>query len=306
MKNILFYKFLSLTDLPTLQQDIQALCTNLKGKILLADEGINGCVSGTDEDIDHLTTELQRKLGAIEFKEGEASTHTFKKMFVRIKKEIITFKQPVDMEKTAAYIEPHELKAALDNEEEIILLDARNNYESRIGKFDGAITPDIVLFSELPMILERMPHLKEKRIVTYCTGGIRCEKSSAWMRENGFTNVQQLHGGIIRYGLECGNAHWEGKCFVFDRRGTINIDPSAQSAPISNCELCSMPCSEYHNCAKNVCDKYFLCCEACLVTFQSCCSEACKDEVTRDPALRATTFVDEERPQQLPQNSFNL
>ena len=263
MKNILFYKFIELKNLEELRESLleKAKMLDLKGKILIAEEGVNGCVSGEDEAIQKFQVFLtQRKVfGPIEFKTGATNKHNFKKMFVRIRKEIITFKQDIDLNNGAPYIEPKELKEALDSGEEIILLDARNIYESKIGKFKNAVAPNILLFTQLPRALEKMPELKEKRIVTYCTGGIRCEKSSAWMIENGFTNVQQLHGGIIRYGDECGNAHWEGKCFVFDRRGAIDIDPKNQNEPITQCELCAIPTSDYHNCAKHEMRQVFSC-----------------------------------------------
>jgi UPF0176 protein len=295
MKNILFYKFIAIENLEKLQHKLQEV------KILIAHEGINGCVSGADEEIMQFQDLVQKELGSIEFKEGIVSEHTFKKMFVRIRSEIITFKQDIRIEETASYIEPQELKEALDKGEEIILLDARNNYESAIGKFKDAIAPDIDIFSDLPAALRAMPELKEKRIVTYCTGGIRCEKSSAWMRQNGFKNVKQLHGGIIRYGEECGNTHWEGKCFVFDRRGAIDIDPTQKSAPITTCILCNSLAGTYHNCANCDCDKLFVCCDDCVQKNDSCCSTGCKEIIIALPAKRAVTYIDEKRPQQLSQ-----
>jgi UPF0176 protein len=303
MKNILFYKFVELKELEMLKEQMltKAKELGLLGKILIAAEGVNGCVSGSDEDIELYQKWLQEEtpIGTIEFKVGATSDHTFKKMFVRIRDEIITFKQELDLKKKAPYIEPQEFKELLDSEEEVILLDARNDYESKIGKFEGAIAPNIKLFTQLPEEIDKLEEFKDKLIVTYCTGGIRCEKSSTYMVQQGFTNVKQLHGGIIRYGAECGDAHWEGKCFVFDRRGAINIDPEKQTEDITQCELCSIPTSEYHNCALSSCDKYFICCNECLETLEGCCSKECRGKIRSNPDLKAETFLDEKRPTQM-------
>jgi UPF0176 protein len=289
MKNILFYKFKKLENLETLKEDLLAKAKNLNllGKILIAEEGVNGCVSGEDEKIEEFKTYITHNsiFGPIEFKEGDTDRHTFRKMFVRIRKEIITFKQDMNFDKKAEYIEPKELKELLDKGEEIILVDARNNYESRIGKFKDAVAPNITVFSELPEILSKMPELKNKKIVTYCTGGIRCEKSATWMVQNGFKDVKQLHGGIIRYGKECGNSYWEGKCFVFDRRGAVDIDPTKQSEHITQCEQCAIPCSDYHNCANVECDKRVILCEECYKMLEYCCNKACRGTVRLNPSL---------------------
>jgi UPF0176 protein len=280
MLNVLFYKFKKLNNLQELKNILQDACASLglKGKILLADEGVNGCVSGCDADIEQfkglVTSELV--FGHIEFKVANTKYHSFKKMHVRLRKEIITFRHDVDLSEAANYIEPLELKKALDAGEDIVLLDSRNDYESTLGKFKGAITPRISLFSELPEKLNEMAELRSKNIVTYCTGGIRCEKSARWMLENGFTNVRQLRGGIIKYGQDCGNSHWSGKCFVFDRRGAIDLDPLNQSEPITQCLQCFLPCSDYKNCANLKCDKRIIICTSCLEVLQGCCSKQCR------------------------------
>ena len=116
-------------------------------------------------------------------------------------------------------------------------------------------------------------------MITYCTGGIRCEKASAFLIENGFNNVFQLHGGILSYGNECGNTHWEGKCFVFDTRGAVDIDPNSQSEPITQCVLCNLPNADLHNCALTTCDKFFTACEDCFKVLKECCSKRCRGEI---------------------------
>jgi len=173
-----------------------------------------------------------------------------------------------------------------------VLLDARNDYESTIGKFRGAITPAITVFREFTAVADNLAHLKDKQIVTYCTGGIRCEKASAVLKERGFTNVRQLHGGIIRYGEETGGAHWEGKCFVFDTRRAIPIAPNNTSI-IAQCAHCGVASDEQRNCAVLSCDKWFVACEACLDECNGACSPVCAQELhkrTPEKQLNSVTI----------------
>lgn len=208
-------------------------------------------------------------------------------MFVRIRKEIVPIKTSVDVQNKAAYIEPSELKRVLEKED-VVLLDARNNYESKIGRFKNAILPDITLFSEFPKAVEELHLEKDTPIITYCTGGIRCEKASAYLIEKGYTNVRQLHGGIIRYGQEVGDDHWEGQCFVFDRRGAISIDPNKQATDITQCEQCAIPSSNYHNCERVVCDRRVILCEKCIDVLEGCCDKACRGKTRVDKAKEKT------------------
>ena len=176
------------------------------------------------------------------------------------------------------YIEPKELKQRLDKGEKIVLIDARNKYETEIGKFKNAIDPEIEVFSEFPKAMSKLKALKNKTIVTYCTGGIRCEKASAYLVKQGFKDVYQLHGGIIKYGQDCGNSHWDGKCFVFDRRGAIDIDPSRQTKPESQCAICFIPFDEKYNCLHPKCGKEFSACGVCIKLLNNCCSKKCRND----------------------------
>ena len=169
------------------------------------------------------------RFSEIQFKESFAAQHTFKRLTVKIRKEIITSGFGIAISKKADYIKPRELKKMLDRGQDFILLDVRNRYESEIGKFKGSLTLPIKTFKEFKKSIKIIKNLKNKKIITYCTGGIRCEKASALLKEKGFKNVWQLYGGILNYGKECGDAHWEGKCFVFDTREAIDIIPSIKS-----------------------------------------------------------------------------
>jgi UPF0176 protein len=281
MRNLLYYKYVEIADPAEFQKQHMQLMLDLglKGKVLVAHEGINGCITGTEEATEQYKAALwsDARFADMEFKEGLTSEHGFKKTIVRVRSEIVTSKTTVNLHNKAPYIEPSELKTLLENNEEVILLDARNNYESAIGKFKNALTPDIPVFREFNEYVDTLEHLKDKPIVTYCTGGIRCEKASAVLKEKGFSNVRQLHGGIIRYGEEVGNEHWEGKCFVFDTRGAINIDPAKQSEPIAKCHVCNVPADKYYNCRLVTCDKRFIACAACEEKLERHCSKNCKN-----------------------------
>ncbi len=283
MKNVLFYKFIVLESLEELQASQFELCRslNLKGKVLLGKEGINGCLSGADEDIQKYIDVMKSdsRFADVTFKLTPAHAHTFKKLFIRVRDQIVASSWNDNRSKTAPYIEPKELKSLLDKNEDVILIDMRNGYEYDIGHFKNAVKVPTETFRELPSILPSLEKYKQKKIVTYCTGGIRCEKATVLLRENGFENVQQLHGGIVEYGLELGNAHWDGKCFVFDQRGAIDIDPEHMSDPITICYWCRQPSAEYRNCAKLDCDKMFISCDSCAREHKSACSKKCRSHL---------------------------
>ncbi len=229
MKNILFHKFMSLTDLERLQKEHTDICVDLHllGKVILAPEGINGCLSGKDEDIAQYAEFITKafSLDPKDIKITPAQDHTFRKLWIKIKPQIIGTKNwDANVLNKAEYIEPAELKQLLDAKEEVYIIDARNNYEYDSGHFVNALYPDIKTFSIFHELLDDFEHLKNKPVVTYCTGGVRCEKASAFLKEKGFTNVKQLHGGIINYAKSFGSAHWEGKCLVFDNRFELDMD----------------------------------------------------------------------------------
>ena len=338
MKNILFYKYIDTGNPEALKKEQFKLAKslNLLGTILIAKEGINGCLSGNEKDLEQYKKALEKnkKFSDIKFKEGSANKHTFRKLHVRIRDEIVSSRFSADLKNKGKYIEPKQFKKLLDNNEDVVLLDARNNYEFEIGKFTNAIHLDLDTFREFPLkikklqgknnnnnqndiknksnnknsinnlknnnlvnnnknfnkkiknnidenekIIKNINSLKNKKIITYCTGGVRCEKASALLKENGFENVYQLHGGILAYGKECGNAHWHGKCFVFDTRGAIDIDPNSQSEPITQCVLCHLPNAELHNCALTSCDRFFTACGGCFEVLERCCSKRCRNEI---------------------------
>jgi len=285
MKNILFYKYIDIKNPNIFREKQHELCKELDllGTILIAKEGINGCLSGTEKNTKKYMDLLHKdpKFFDIEFKTTKTNKHNFKRLSVRIRGEIVASRLKVDLKNAAPYIEPKELKEFLDSHEDSILLDVRNKYEYKIGKFKNTKTLSLDTFRQLPNKINQLKNFKNKKIIIYCTGGIRCEKASAFLKENGFKDVYQLHGGILAYGNEIGNNYWQGKCFVFDTRGAIEIDPHNQSKIISPCTLCHTPSYDYYNCALTSCDKRFISCKDCIRTLKDCCSKNCRNELDK-------------------------
>ena len=273
-----FYKYVKIENPAEFQKKHLELCSSLglKGRILVGDEGINGSVYGTRELIENYKVELRKNnlFSDIEFKEQISEKIAFRKMFVRVRKEIVYSGLNIDLKNTAEFIEPLKLKEWLDNNEDIVLVDMRNDYEAKIGKFRNAITLNIQNFRELPNTLNQIKNLKDKKIVTYCTGGIRCEKASAFLAENGFNDIYQLKGGILKFGEEYPDTYWEGKCFVFDDRIAIDLNRKNKEV-LTECVWCNKKCDDYLNCHNLDCDKLFTCCEECKEKYNKSCSAEC-------------------------------
>ena len=247
--NIAAYRFAELTDLKSLHQRLLSLCRGwgLKGTILISMEGINLFVAGGSAEIDLLLAELRsiQGLEGLAVKTSESDHQPFSRMLVRIKKEIIAF--GVDWinpaRRTSPKLPPATLKQWLDEGRRITLLDTRNDYEIKLGTFRGALPAGIDHFRDFPQAVERFPEsLKDEPIVMFCTGGIRCEKAGPYMEREGFREIYQLDGGILKYFEECGGAHYDGECFVFDQR--VGVDPALRETETMQCFKCLSPLSE--------------------------------------------------------------
>ena len=273
-----FYKYVTINDVEQFQKEHIEYCKllGIKGKVLVGEEGINGTVSGTKGQIEQYEKDLlnNQLFNGIMFKRNTADEHPFRKTLVRVRKEIVSSGINVNINNKGHYISPKELKEALDKGEDLILLDARNGYESKIGKFKGAITPDIEIFREFPKVAGQIKDLKNKKIVTYCTGGIRCEKASAYLKENGFSNVYQLHGGILNYIEQFPDSYFEGRCFVFDDR--LSVPSGKNTKDITVCEKCHVPSGKYVNCSNAKCNLFYICCEECYEKSGYACSKECR------------------------------
>lgn len=231
-----FYKFKRLNHLPELKADIEKLAReqNLKGTVLLAAEGINASIMGHEGPVRHFLNTLQAdsRIGSfMEEKSNPTDLLTHKRMLVKIKKEIVTMHKEnlIPEEDTGSYLTPEEFKKWCDEGKEMILVDTRNDYEVSVGTFKGALDPKTKSFGEFPEWLEKnLSHHKDSTIVTYCTGGIRCEKATAYMKKEGYKDVYQIKGGILQYFADLaknGDApYWEGDCVVFDKRLAVAPD----------------------------------------------------------------------------------
>ena len=229
--NIAAYKFVSLDDLPARRDHFKSRCAalQLKGTILLAPEGINLFLAGDEENIATFKAELRRDraFADIQFKDSFSDHQPFGKLLVKVKNEIIPFGMAHinPAEQPAERLSARTLKAWLDEGRDVVLLDTRNAFEVKHGTFANAQDFGIDHFRDFPAAaMHADASLKDKTIVTFCTGGIRCEKAAPYLLQQGFNNVFQLDGGILKYFEECGNAHFQGECFVFDERIALDAD----------------------------------------------------------------------------------
>lgn len=248
IQNIAAYKFATLSELKPLRARLQEFCKvrGLRGTILLSPEGINLFVAGLAADVDALLGELRAIPGleSLEPKVSETDHQPFNRMLVRLKKEIIAFGvEGIEPGKrTSPKLQARELKKWLDEGRPVTLLDTRNDYEVRLGTFRNALPIGVDTFRDFPAAVAKLPEeLKETPIVMFCTGGIRCEKAGPYMEREGFKNIFQLDGGILKYFEECGGAHYDGECFVFDQR--VGVDPSLSETDSTRCFACQSPLS---------------------------------------------------------------
>jgi UPF0176 protein len=275
-KVILYYGFTPLGDLDAVRLWQRELCESLelKGRILLSRHGINGTLGGAMSSLAIYIKRTKQYPGfkKIDFKWSEGTGEDFPRLRVRVRDEIVTFGAPEELEVDRRGVvgggvrlkpkEVNQLVAARGDD--VVFFDARNAFEAKIGRFKNAVVPDVKTTRDFVGEFEsgKFDHLKDRAIVTYCTGGVRCEVLSSVMKRRGFHEVYQLDGGIVRYGEEYGDdGLWEGSLYLFDAR--MNHEFSDGSKTLGSCERCDAPTSKFHNCANLVCRKLILLCAAC-------------------------------------------
>lgn len=282
---LLYYKYVTLDNPEQFREEHLKLCKDigLKGRILVSEEGFNGTVSGTIEQTDRYMEAVKsdERFKDTFFKMDPADGHAFKKMHVRYRPEIVSLKLGEDdldpNQLTGQYLEPKEFKEALEDENTIVL-DARNDYEYDLGHFRGSVRPDIRSFRELPeWIKENKEQFMDKRVVTYCTGGVRCEKLTGWLLKEGFEDVAQLHGGIHHYGTdpETQGAMWDGKMYVFDERISVDIN-RVDKRVIAKDFFDGTPCERYVNCGNPFCNRQLITSEENEHKYLRGCSHECR------------------------------
>ena len=244
---VALYKFVSLPDFEALREPLLQRCESLgiKGTLLLAHEGINGTVSGEAAAVEALLDHLRQdpRFADVEHKRAAADTEPFYRLKVKLKKEIVTLGvEDIDPARDAGtYVEPGDWNALIDDPE-VVVIDTRNRYECEIGSFVGAIDPGTDSFRELPAFVKRnLDPARHKKVAMFCTGGIRCEKSTAYLKQQGFDEVYHLKGGILNYLEKVPEAEsrWQGECFVFDNR--VAVDHQLRPGRYELCHGCRMP-----------------------------------------------------------------
>jgi len=248
-----FYGFTAMADLAALQLSLRELAEagGVRGTILLAEEGVNGTISGADAGVKAVLAQLRSLpgLGALEAKFSRSEQQTFHRLKVRIKREIVTMGCPTvkPAEQVGTYVPPQQWDALI-RDPSTLVVDTRNAYEVAVGSFEGAIDPGTESFREFPAWVERelRPLVEQRRpkaIAMFCTGGIRCEKSTAYLLQQGFENVHHLQGGILRYLEEMPEqeSSWQGECYVFDQR--VSVNHQLQPGSYRLCHACGLPVS---------------------------------------------------------------
>lgn len=270
---LLFYKYVDVANPEAEKKNQQDLFAkyNLTGRLLIAEEGINGTLEGTVTDTENYIKEMSQdeRFQDIDWKRSESDGHSFPKAKIKVRPEIVSLKLDAEDEinpnQTAGkYITADELQQLYENDEEFYVVDMRNVYEQIVGHFQGAYLIPMEVFRELPEKIKEIEHLKHKKVVTTCTGGIRCEKASGFLVANGFTDVYQLYGGMQTYIEKYPGQYFRGQLYVFDARITWAIP--GQDEIISHCALCGKPSAKYVDCNYLHCqnkNRHFIACEDC-------------------------------------------
>lgn len=282
-KIILYYKFVPVTDTETVRLWQLALCQqlDLRGRIIISKHGINGTLGGDLKNLKLYTRAMKAHslFAGTEYKWSDGGAAHFPKLSVKVRDEIVTFKAPdavaVDehgVVNGGVHLKPKQLHDLLaEKGEDVVFVDGRNAYEAAIGKFKGAVVPNTRTTKDFlnELQTEEFQKIKNKPIVTYCTGGVRCEILTSLMKQEGFDEVYQLDGGIVKYGEAYGDEGlWEGKLYVFD--GRMNVAFSDDAKDIGDCSHCSSKTSNYINCADMSCNDLILACEGCAQTKSYC------------------------------------
>lgn len=298
---LLYYKFVTISDPETYAVEHKAFCNtlNLKGRILVAQEGINGTLCGTLEETEAYMEHMRKdpRFSDMVFKIHEEEKNAFRKLYVKPKSSIITLNEEDDVnpnDQVGTYLKPTEWYQMLQKED-VIILDGRNGYEYDIGHFRGAIRPDITNFKEFPKwIEENLSAHKDKKVIAYCTGGIRCEKLTGVLLNQGFKDVYHLEGGIVTYGQdeETRGRLWDGKCYVFDDRISVGINQEEETI-VSRCVHCESLTDRYINCTNDDCHLQHISCESCEVEKEGFCSSTCRDYVLKNPSRDARVRLKE-------------
>ena len=279
-----FYRYCAIDNPEGLRNQLYQDLSDLKilGRVYVAEEGINAQISVPDHKWNSFKDYINTSsiLKGIKLKKAVQEGLSFLKLTIKVKEEIVAYNLPkdtYDMNKVGKHLSAQEFNASIDQKDAIVV-DIRNYYESEVGKFEGAITPDVDRSKELlPEVAQLLADKKDKKLHLYCTGGIRCEKASSYLLKQGFKEVYQLDGGIVQYAHDIKKENlpskFIGKNFVFDNR----LGEKVTNHIIGKCHQCEHKADSHTNCANDACHILFIQCDNCKTTYNGCCSEDCKD-----------------------------
>lgn len=294
---LLFYKYVNIQYPAEIHKWQKELCAKLglTGRILLAHEGINGTLGGSDEATQEYIQAMNTHplFGGIDFKTAPGGAEAFPRMKISIKKEIVHLgldTQKVTVADTGKYLTPEQTHELLSNPpKDFVLFDARNNYESAVGTFTNAITPDLRYFRQFPEYIDQnVDTFKDKTVLMFCTGGVRCERLTAYLNQKNISKeVMHVQGGIHRYIEKFPDGHFRGKNYVFDNRITVRANQDV----LSNCLNCTTPSDEYFNCLNALCNKHFTSCSNCIEKYSKTCGTKCQTLLATQNAPQRTEFT---------------
>lgn len=271
---LLYYKYVFIENPEAEMKRQKRLCEELglKGRIIVAKEGINGTVEGLKENTEKYIEEMKKdeRFSDMHWKRSVGDGNSFPKLSVKVRKEIVSLNlgETCDIDPnqtTGIHLKPEELHNWIKEGKEFYIVDMRNAYEHKVGHFAGSILPPMENFRDLPKVVEQISHLKDKTVLTVCTGGVRCEKASGFLITQGFKDVYQLDGGIVSYMEKYPNEDFKGKLYVFDNRVTMGFytdDPKHEV--VGKCDTCGDKTENYVNCANLECHRHFMACKKCV------------------------------------------
>lgn len=281
---LLYYKYTNIENPIHEMREQRRLCEKLglTGRIILADEGINGTVEGTFDNTEKYIFEMSKdkRFSDIHWKKSKGTGSAFPKLSVKVREEIVSMHLHENDLKpwsvTGKYLSPEKLHEWFEKKEEFYIVDMRNDYEQKSGYFEGSILPPLTNYRDLPKILPQLESLKNKKVLTVCTGGVRCEKASGFLVANGFSDVYQLQGGIVSYMEKYPNEHFKGKLYVFDQRVLMGFNTDDRKHEVvGRCEKCNGKSEHYINCDTVGCHRHFILCESCIEKYGQICPLGC-------------------------------
>jgi UPF0176 protein len=284
---LLYYQYADITDPEQFFREHKALCEKLglKGRIIVAKEGLNGTVEGLVKDTEEYIKKLQKdsRFKNTHFKKSAGTGDVFPKLNIKVRNEIVSSYQGNNLDPnkvSGQYITPEELYGWIHSDKKFFIVDMRNDYEQAVGYFNNSLLAPFGNFRDLPKVLPVLESLKGQTIVTVCTGGVRCEKASGFLLQNGFNDVYQLYGGIVSYMEKYPNEDFLGSLYVFDGRVTMGFnldDPS--HVVVGKCKFCVNPAEKYFDCKNIYCEgkRHFISCKSCIEKNFGFCSEVCKN-----------------------------